>query len=93
MCTVSLKAPQKKLDITKAVKLPWQCTGSLCLLILGHGGSKYLWLATTLSDFETSNVAGGRCQNSVITPIMLSVLWLALGSLLRIFHNRQDLIF
>ena len=24
---------------------------------------------------------------------MLSVLWLALGSLLRIFHNRQDLIF
>ena len=33
------------------------------------------------------------CQNSVITPIMLGVLWLALGSLLRIFRNRQDLIF
>jgi len=52
-----------------------------------------LWLATALADFETNNIAGGRCQNSVITPIMLSVLWLALGSLLRIFRNRRDLIF
>ena len=24
-----------------------------------------LWLATTLADFETNNIAGGRCQNSV----------------------------
>ena len=52
-----------------------------------------LWVATTLADFETNNIAGGRWQNSAINPIMLSVLWLALGSLLRIFRNRQDLIF
>ena len=52
-----------------------------------------MWLATTLADFETNNIAGGRCQNSAITPIMLSVLWLALGSLLRMFRNRRDLVF
>ena len=50
-------------------------------------------LATTLADFKINNIAGGHCENSVITPIMLGVLWLALGSLLRIFRNRQDLIF
>ena len=42
-------------------------------------------LATTLADFKINNIAGGHCENSVITPIMLGVLWLALGSLLRMF--------
>jgi hypothetical protein len=34
-----------------------------------------------------------RWQNSVVTPIVLSVLWQAFGSLLRIFRNRRHLIF
>jgi hypothetical protein len=29
----------------------------------------YLWLATTLADFETNNIAGGRCKNSVIVRL------------------------
>ena len=49
-------------------------------------------LATTLADFKINNIAGGHCENSVITPIMLSVLWLAFGSLFRIFRNRRNLI-
>jgi hypothetical protein len=52
-----------------------------------------LCLAKTLADFEINNIAGGLLPDSVITPIMLSVLWLAFGSLLRLFRNRRDLIF
>jgi hypothetical protein len=29
----------------------------------------YRWLATTLADFETNNIAGGHCQNSVIVRL------------------------
>jgi hypothetical protein len=28
----------------------------------------YLWLATTLADFETNNIAGGRCENRYCPP-------------------------
>ena len=41
-----------------------------------------------LADFEINNIAGAR-QHSVITPTVFSALWLALGSLVRLFRNRR----
>jgi hypothetical protein len=50
-----------------------------------------LCLAKTLADFEINHIAGGPlpefCHNCDC------VLWLAFGSLLRLFRNRRDLIF
>ena len=42
-----------------------------------------------LAGFEINNIEGAR-QHSVITPTVLSALWLALGSLVRLFRNRRD---
>jgi hypothetical protein len=46
-----------------------------------------------LGRFTFAKSTQSRGADDVIQSIMLSVLWLALGLLLRIFRNRQDLIF
>ena len=52
-----------------------------------------LCLARTLAGPEINNIGKACSQQSVITAIRLSVLWLAFGSLLRLFRNRRSLIF
>ena len=49
-------------------------------------------LAKTLAAYEINNIAATRCQHSVITPAMFSVLRLAFGSLVRFFRSRRDLV-
>ena len=50
-------------------------------------------LAETLASAEVNNIAAYPMPALVINRSVLSVLWLAFGSLLRIFRDRQDLIF
>lgn len=51
-----------------------------------------MWLAKTLADFKINNIAKGPSASTLfIDSTMFSLLWLALGSLGRLFRNRRYL--
>ena len=63
----SLPALQYEFRLTNRVlnRSPWSALAVKAPVATSQSLTTCLWLATTLADFETNNIAGGRCQNSV----------------------------